>query len=78
MPSATLNLRIQPFRLLTKAEAAHYCRRPIKKFEPQCPVAPIEMADGDLLWDVHDLDRWIETLKNDVGDDASAIVARLE
>jgi hypothetical protein len=23
-------------------------------------------------------DRWIETLKNDVGDDASAIVARLE
>jgi hypothetical protein len=27
---------------------------------------------------VHDLDRWIETLKNDVGDDASAIVARLE
>jgi len=57
MPSATLNLRIQPFRLLTKAEAAHYCRRSIKKFEFQCPVAPIEMADGDLLWDVHDLDR---------------------
>jgi hypothetical protein len=36
------------------------------------------MPDGDLLWDVHDLDRWIETLKNDVSDDASAIVARLE
>ena len=39
---------------------------------------PEPKADGDLLWDVHDLDRWIETLKNDVGDDASAIVARLE
>jgi hypothetical protein len=78
MPSATLNLRVQPFRLLTKAEAAHYCRRSVKKFESQCPVAPIEMPDGDLLWDVHDLDRWIETLKNDVGDDASAIVERLE
>jgi hypothetical protein len=78
MPSATLNLRVQPFRLLTKAEAAHYCGRSVKKFESQCPVPPIEMADGDLLWDVQDLDRWIETLKNEVGDDDSAIVARLE
>jgi hypothetical protein len=78
MPSTTLNLHIQPFRLFTKAEAAHYCGLSTKKFESQCPVAPIEMADGNLLWDVHDLDRWIETLKSDVGDDASAIVARLE
>jgi hypothetical protein len=78
MPSTTLNLHIQPFRLLTKAEAAHYCGLSTKKFESQCPVAPLEMADGNMLWDVHDLDRWIETLKNDVGDDASAIVARLE
>jgi hypothetical protein len=78
MPSTTLNLHIQPFRLLTKAEAAHYCGLSTKKFESQCPVAPIEMADGSMLWDVHDLDRWIETLKCDVGDDASAIVARLE
>jgi hypothetical protein len=65
MASATLSLRVAPFRLLTKAEAAHYCRRPIKKFEFQCPVSPIEMADGDRLWDVRDLDRWIDSLKND-------------
>jgi hypothetical protein len=76
--AATLNLRVQPFRLLTKAEAAHYCRRSVKKFEVQCPVTPIQMADGDRLWDVRDLDRWIDSLKSDFGDEASAIVSRLE
>ncbi len=71
-----LNLQIQPFRLLTKAEAAHYCRRSTKKFQTQCPVRPIEMPDGDLLWDVQDLDRWIDGLK--IGDDTpDQIVARL-
>jgi hypothetical protein len=78
MTSATVNLRVQPFRLLTKSEAAHYCRRSVKKFENQCPVPPIEMADGDRLWDVRDLDQWIDSLKHDNVDDANAIVARLE
>jgi hypothetical protein len=36
------------------------------------------MADGDRLWDVRDLDQWIDSLKNDNVDDANAIVARLE
>jgi len=76
--TATLNLRVQPFRLLTKGEAAHYCRRSVKKFETQCPIPPIKMADGDQLWDVCDLDRWIDSLKNEKVDDANAIVARLE
>ena len=63
LTNATINLRVQPFRLLTKAEAASYCRRSVKKFEAQCPVPPIAMADGDRLWDVQDLDRWIDSLK---------------
>ncbi len=77
MTTTTLNLRVQPYRLLTKVEAANYCRRPIKKFEAQCPVAPLQMADGDRLWDVHDLDRWIDSLKVGGVDAAEAIVARL-
>jgi hypothetical protein len=77
MPTATLNLRVQPFRLFTKAEAAHYCRRQAKTFEAQCPVRPIRMANGDLLWDVHDLDKWIDSLKAGVNIDADDIVARL-
>jgi hypothetical protein len=78
MVVTTLNLRVQPYRLFTKAEVAHYCRRSVKKFDEQCPVKPIEMADGDLLWDVLDLDRWIDSLKTDAADStADAIVARL-
>lgn len=78
MTVTTLNLRVQPYRLFTKVEAAHYCRRSVKKFETQCPVRPIEMADGDLLWDVLDLDRWIDSLKADAADSTTdAIVGRL-
>jgi hypothetical protein len=77
MTATTLNLRVQPYRLLTKLEAAHYCRRSAKKFETQCPVRPIKMVDGDLLWDVQDLDKWIDSLKSSDGNDADAIVARL-
>lgn len=77
MPTANLNIRLQPYRLMTKAEAAHYCRRPVRKFEAQCPVRPIVMADGDRLYDVQDLDRWIDSLKSGTGDDADMIVARL-
>jgi hypothetical protein len=59
MATATINLRVQPFRLLTKTEAANYCKRSLKKFAAQCPVRPLQMADGDELYDVQDLDHWI-------------------
>jgi hypothetical protein len=36
------------------------------------------MADGDHLWDVRDLDCWIDAMKAGTEDDAGAIVARLE
>lgn len=76
MTLTTLNLRIQPYRLLTRAEAAQYCRRSPKKFQMQCPVRPIEMPDGELLWDVQDLDKWIDGLK--IGNDGpDHILARL-
>ena len=72
MTAATINLRIQPFRLLTRADAAHYCRRPLKRFDAECPVRPIQMSNGDRLWDVRDLDIWIDRLKAGAGDDAAA------
>jgi predicted alpha/beta hydrolase family esterase len=77
MATANLNIRLQPYRLMTKAEAAHYCRRSPKKFEAQCPVRPVEMADGDRLWDVRDLDQWIDSLKASGNGDGDDIVARL-
>jgi hypothetical protein len=77
MRATTVTLLVRPYRLLTKVEAAHYCRRPVKKFEMHCPVSPIKMADGDLLWDVQDLDRWIDALKDEYAD-GEDIVRRLE
>lgn len=77
MAVTTINLRVAPYRLFTKAEAAHYCRRSPAKFEAQCTVTPIIMADGDRLWDVLDLDKWIDSLKEPKSSDADAIVARL-
>jgi hypothetical protein len=78
MATTTLNLRVQPYRLLTKTAAANYCCRSVKKFEAQCPVRPVEMKDGDRLWDVQDLDAWIDSMKIGRDDDADAILARLE
>lgn len=76
MSIATVHLHVAPYRLFTKTEAAHYCRRSPAKFEAQCQVTPIVMPGGDRLWDVRDLDRWIDGLKaNHSG--AEDIVARL-
>lgn len=76
MTIATLNLHVAPYRLFSKAEAAHYCRSSPAKFEAQCPVTPVVMPGGDRLWDVRDLDRWIDGLKNEhAGHDD--IIARL-
>ena len=67
---------VRPVRLMTAAEAAHYCRRSPKRFLAECPVAPILMANGDAHYDVQDVDTWIDSLK-ELGrhDD---IIARLE
>jgi hypothetical protein len=35
MTSATLQLNVIPKRMLTKAEAAHHCGRPVKRFEAE-------------------------------------------
>ena len=78
MASATLHLAVVPKRMLSKTEAAHHCGRPSKRFDIECPVPPVRFANGDLRWDVRDLDAWIDTLKADAADgDADAIVARL-
>ena len=78
MATTTLNLRVQPYRLLTKGAAAGYCSRPVKTFEAQCPVAPLIMPNGDKLWDVQDLDRWIDSLKGPAANASQdAYLARL-
>jgi hypothetical protein len=78
MSSATLQINWQPKRMLTKSEAAHHCGRSVTRFQIECPVRPLCFANGDLRWDVRELDAWLDSLKAGNNDnDADAIVARL-
>jgi hypothetical protein len=78
MSSATLQINVIPKRMLNKSEAAHHCGRSITRFVIECPVQPVRFSNGDLRWDVQDIDRWLDSLKAGTGDhDADAIVARL-
>ena len=73
-----VQINVVPIRMLTMAEAARHCGRPSPRFKVECPVDPIEFGNGDLRWDVQDLDRWLDSLKVGTADHgADAIVARL-
>jgi hypothetical protein len=60
-----------------KIDAAHYCGRPVKRFEAECPVAPVRFSNGDLRWDMRDLDSWIDLLKLGGGGSSDAILEKL-
>ena len=78
MSSAVVQFNIIPIRMLKIAEAARHCGRSLTRFKIECPVVPIKFENGDLRWDVQDLDVWINSLKAGAGDhDADAIVAKL-
>jgi hypothetical protein len=78
MAAAIFQINIIPKRMLNKSEAAHHCGRSITRFLVECPVLPIRFSNGDVRWDVQDLDHWLDSLKAGTVDlDADAIVARL-
>ena len=77
MSSATLQINVVPKRMLTRTEAAHHCGRSVKRFENECPCQPVRFPNGDLRFDVKDLDVWINSLKAGCDQDAEAIVSRL-
>jgi hypothetical protein len=68
MAIATLNLNLLQKRMLTKSEAADHCGRSVKRFEIECPVRAVRFANGDLRWDLRDLDVWIDDLKSGVAE----------
>lgn len=65
-------------RILSKKEAAAYCRIPVNKFSSICPVTPLDMGNGGMSYDLRDLDDWIDSLKdkNAIYDDDN-IIARI-
>lgn len=77
MAVATLNLQVSPRRMLTERDAADYCGLPVKHFRSDCAVAPVTMPRGKLLYDIRDLDSWIDSLKGGAPDDDDSIINRL-
>jgi hypothetical protein len=77
VPSATLNIKISPRRMLSAREAAEYCGLPTKRFSLVCNVSPVAMPSGMRLYDIRDLDGWIDGLKSELPIDDDDIVRRL-
>ncbi len=78
MPSATLNLRVSPRRMLSAREAAEYCGVPVKRLTVDCGVAPIKMPSGSPKYDMRDLDGWIDGMKFGQSNRDDDIVDRLD
>lgn len=77
MSSAVVNLTVISKRMLNKREAAEHCGRSLQRFEVECPISPVRFPNGDLRYDVRDLDdKWLDSLKGETHD-AGQIIAKL-
>jgi hypothetical protein len=77
MSLATLNIKVTPRRMLSSGEAATYCGIPAKSFINSCGMHPVKMPNGKTLYDIRDLDTWLDSLKSEAPDSDDAIVGRL-
>ena len=77
MASATLNIRVAPRHMLTLKEAADYCGLPVRKFPIDCHVKPVAMPSGGKVYDMRDLDAFIESIKGGDASSDDAIIAKL-
>jgi len=79
MAVAVFEIPDTPSRMLSKKEAAAYCRIPINKFPIVCPVTPLDMGAGVRAYDIKDLDEWIDRLKGrEHPDSDDDILAKLD
>ena len=56
MSSVSLNISVVEKRMLSTTEAADYTGLPRKHFKVTCPVQPIELRPGTVVYDKRDLD----------------------
>lgn len=77
MTSATLNIKIAPRRMLSASEAATYCGLPLKRFPVECGVTPVAMPGGRKLYDIRELDTWLDELKGGTAENDNDILDRL-
>ena len=77
MATATLNLRVSPRRMLSEREADEYVALPLAVFRSDCTVAAVLMPRGKRLFDMQDLDQWIDNLKGGVANTYEDILRKL-
>ncbi|HKU24731.1 MAG TPA: hypothetical protein VJQ54_04615 [Candidatus Sulfotelmatobacter sp.] len=77
MATATLNLKVLQQRMLPLAAAAHYCGLSVKRFPAACRISPVAMPSGERLYDVRDLDDWLDALKSGAADSDDEIIGKL-
>jgi len=53
----------EPVRLLALDAAARYCGLKPRSFKHICPVRPVEIAHRTLVWDIVQLDAWIDEVQ---------------
>ncbi|CUI99261.1 hypothetical protein [Cognatishimia activa] len=64
MATTNLNISVIDKRMMKQSEAASYSGLPVKHFKAACPVRPVELKEGTLLWDRKDIDLWIDDVKS--------------
>ena len=77
MMATIVTINAPPRRMLTAKEAAIYCGVPATKFQALCSCSPIKMPSGQNIYDIKDLDAWLDSLKTNAPDSDDAIVGRL-
>lgn len=63
-------------RFLNENEAADYAGMSLTEFRRECEITPIARAQGRKVWDVVELDRWLDP-KKAAPANHDAILARL-
>jgi hypothetical protein len=77
MSIATMKFKITPRRMLSAREAAEYCGLAAKAFSTECSIAPVQMPQGRKLYDMRDLDAWLDGLKSEEPNGDDAILRKL-
>lgn len=75
--TTTLNIRVAPRRMLSLREASDYCGITAKKLAVVTGISPVAMPHGKNLYDIKDLDRWLDSLKTNAPNSRDAILGRL-
>jgi hypothetical protein len=75
--NAIVTINVPPRRMLTAKEAAIYCGVSGGNFGSVCMCPQVLMPGGKKLYDIKDLDCWLDSIKTNAPDSNEAILGRL-